>query len=356
MKMANIAIVTSTSFGGSNKACFLAGLSSSVGNEPPNTNLKLFESNGNYDKVDLRELVRSAVDDDPRPDLIVAAEGLEIAEAAASELRQQDDPHFIFLSGDVLDASPVRLAGGVNFNAPIEDGYRKALLKQKYPDVQEESIYLVVNDNSLMRHNEARSWPRERVMRFFEGVYNPPKITQTTDQDNKFIAEFSKLAQRNPRPSGLVISVDPYFRHFRTAFTMALAELLPVPVCYPFQAFVDASSRTTNKHNSVALNRPPLNNSQNENDEAAAYFQLGKQVGRFLAGVADVGVVTWNGSEWKPEPVQSGGAPPPNGGPVRHVDETSAMEMVIEAFKIRVKGRVDEAVLQELLVALRGTR
>jgi hypothetical protein len=341
--MTNIAIVTSTSFGGSNKDCFKAGLASALSSQHQPTILDPFESDGSYS--DLRQLVRKAVNNNPRPDLIVAAGGLEMAQAAAWELQEQD-PKFIFMSNDALEGRAVALAGGANINAPGEDAARKALLKSKYPNVQDASMYLVVNNNSPMWPNDAKNWPPARVARFFDGVPNPRKNEQTTDADNHFIAEFDQLAQRKPTPTGLVISADPYFRYWRTAFAIALAEKIPVPVCYPFQEFVDVSARTANKGNSIALDKPPLNNSSDPGDQTTAYFQLGRQVGKFVAGTADVGVVTWNGSEWSE--TRSVISPPP--------DERSGIQASGIEIEIRVKGRIDEAALQKVLAALRGMR
>jgi hypothetical protein len=337
--MTNIAIVTSTSFGGSNKECFKAGLASALSSQHQPTILDPFESDGSYS--DLRQLVRKAVNNNPRPDLIVAAGGLEMAQAAAWELQEQD-PKFIFMSNDALEGRAVALAGGANINAPGEDAARKAILKSKYPNVQDASTYLVVNNNSPMWPNDAKNWPPARVARFFDGIPNPRKNEQTTDADNHFIAEFDQLAQRTPAPTGLVISADPYFRYWRTAFAIALAEKIPVPVCYPFQEFVDVSARTANKANSIALDKPPLNNSSDPGDQTTAYFQLGRQVGKFVAGTADVGVVTWNGSEWSQTSSEKS-LPVP--------DKASEIEI-----EIRVKGRIDEAALQKVLGALRGMR
>jgi hypothetical protein len=334
--MKNIAIVTSTTFGGRNKACFESGLASSSNGKTEAVILPPFQSLGIYDQSRLRESVRKAANYDRRPDVIVAVDGHEMAKAAALELQEQD-PKFIFLSGDALGGKTVALAGGVNMNAAGVNDVRTTLLK-KNPKVKEESTYLVVNNNSPTWLNDARAWPPSRVARFLHGVANPEN-KRTTDADNHFVAEFEKLAKREPAPTGLVISSDPYFRHWRTAFTIALAAKLPIPVCYPFQEFVDASAG--NKDNSVALDSPPLNNSTRDSDETTAYFQLGKQVGRFIAGVQDVGVVTWNGSEWLETPPMTY-APP---------DQASGIEI-----EIRAKGRVDETVLQEMFAALRRAR
>src|SRR5215470_2564712 len=117
--MANVAIVTSTAFGGSSGACFQAGLISCFGGRPQ-PRIDNFQSCGNYDPTDLRALVRSAANNVPRPDIIVTI-GLEMARAAGLELQEQDDPKFIFLTGDMLAGKPIALAGGVNINAPSED-------------------------------------------------------------------------------------------------------------------------------------------------------------------------------------------------------------------------------------------
>src|SRR5262249_3614376 len=140
--MASIAIVTATEFGGNNQGCFQAGLTFSLDGKPQPTILEpFFQSLGSYESADLRKLVRSAVNNNPRPDLIVAVGGLETAQAAASELQEQD-PKFIFLSNDKLEGNPVALAGGVNLNAPGVDDARKTLLKTIDRNVQESSMYL----------------------------------------------------------------------------------------------------------------------------------------------------------------------------------------------------------------------
>ncbi len=142
-----------------------------------------------------------------------------------------------------------------------------------------------------MSHNDAHNWPPAKVAKFFNGVPNPPDPTAT------FNTEFTNLKNSNPTPEGLVISADPYFRLWRTAFTAALGSILPVPVCYPFQDFIDAINNqpnTPNIHNSVALEQPKLNNPNDSSDASTAYFQLGKQTGRFLVGTANVKIVKWD--------------------------------------------------------------
>jgi hypothetical protein len=346
--MSAIAIVTCAAFGGSNEACFRAGLNLTLDGKPqPTILMPFFQSGGSYDVTHIRSLIRSAADNIPRPDLIVA-DGLVTARAAALELQKQD-PKFIFLSGDALGDAPAALAGGVNMNAPGESDAQKTLLKSKYPSVRDESIYLVVNGNSPMSYSVAKGWPAERVVKFFAGVPNPPENQQDTSEDNHFIAELDKLAKRDPAPTALVISTDPYFRLFRSALTIAVAEKLPVPVCYPFKDFLVASSKTDNAGNSFSLDKPPLNNADDYGDPSTAYFQLGKQVGRFVAGTVNVGIVGWNGSAWIIEPLPRSGEDAPI------VAEASGIEIEIETLKIRIKGAHEKA-LEEVLAVLRGMR
>jgi hypothetical protein len=75
------------------------------------------------------------------------------------------------------------------------------------------------------------------------------------------------------------------------------------PVCYPFHDFIDAINNQTgqpNIGNSTWLDLPKLNNPTNDADPDTAYFKLGKQAGRFLAGTANVQLVTWDGTQWGP--------------------------------------------------------
>jgi hypothetical protein len=343
--MANIVIVAATGFGKNNELCFLAGLASCSGWEPKPGELPRVQSKGNCSLAYLRERVKQAKDS--KPDLIVTVEGLAMAQAAALEL-QEDDPKFISLSDHALGWKPIALAGGVNMNTSAGDEARKTLLKSTFATVRDESIYLVVNNNSPSLPNQTKYWPPRMVARFFHDKENPPKAI-SDENENHFIAEFETLAKKKPRPTGLVIAADPYFWYFRTAFTTAVANSMAIPVCYPFQDFVDACEKTGNRDNSIAWNKPPLNNASNSGDEATAFFQLGKQVGKFLAGTEDVGVVTWSGSNWELQPDLI--PPKPTGS-----CDASEAGIELEALEIRVKGRVAEIVLQDLLTAVRRRR
>lgn len=70
--MPTIAIVTSTTFGGDNEACFRQGFAS-VGALP--TIPPPFQANGNYDEAFLRSKVRDAAN--TAPNLIVTAGGID---------------------------------------------------------------------------------------------------------------------------------------------------------------------------------------------------------------------------------------------------------------------------------------
>lgn len=293
--MTNVAIVTSISFGGDNAACFNKGLLSVLAAAPniPDP----FQANGVYDTNTLRTLVRNAANSYPRPDLIVAAGGLVMAQAAAAELTNAD-PKFVYLTGDTLTGNAPAAAGGVNMNNPGEDQVRKQLLKDNF-GLQPGKLYLVVNFNAPMSGNDANNWPPAKVAKFFQNG-NPPG-----DPTNDLNTEFTNLKNSNPTPEGLVISADPYFRLWRTAFTKALGNILAVPVCYPFQDYIDAINAEPNQPNlgnSVALDQPKLNNSTNDSDPNTAYYQLGKQAGRFLSGTANVKVVKWDAATatWLP--------------------------------------------------------
>jgi len=293
--MKTVAIVTSITFGGDNEACFKKGLLASL-KTPPNI-LPPLQANGNFNDAGLRALIRSAANNIPKPDLIVTAGGLTTAIAASAELGQAD-PKFVFLSGDTLPGGhPTALAGGVNMDNPGQDQLRRRKLTDPPFSVPPGKIYLVVNSNGPMSVKDANNWPPAKVARFFDGVPNP------TDPTAAFDNEFAALQKRTPTPEGLVISADPYFRLWRTAFTAALGRILPIPVCYPFEGFIDAINNQPNKPNignSIALDQPNLNNPTNDDDPNTAYFQLGKQAGRFLDTAADVKVVTWDGrnSRW----------------------------------------------------------
>jgi hypothetical protein len=296
--MSNIAVVTSTSFGSNNAACFNQGLLSSLGTLP--TILGPFPGNGSYSNAFLRGLIRTAVNNSPRPDLIVAAGGLVMAQAAAQELGPSD-PKFVYLSGDALSGSPIASAGGVNMNNPGEDKVRKEMLTDPPFNVDPGKLYLIVNSHAPMSRSDGQNWPPSKIAYFFNGLPNNPPGDPTA----ALTTEFTNLSGSNPAPAGLVISADPYFRLWRTAFTAVLGNIVPVPVCYPFKDYLDAINNQPTKPNianSQALELPRLNNSANNNDPNTAYFQLGRQAGRFLNGTADVKVVKWDAvaAQWLP--------------------------------------------------------
>jgi hypothetical protein len=306
--MTTIAVVTSITFGGNLRTCFEAGLNASGAHSvtipPP------YEAKGNYSL--LPTYVQNAAS--TKPDLIVAAGGLPTAIAAAQNLNQNNgDPQFVYLSGILLNTMNKCNSGGANQNVPMENQARKEKLTDPPLNVPDASrIWLVVNNNNQFSGAEINAWGNANVQPFFQGSpNNPPANTNDNSNNNNFIQEFHNLAIMATPPLGLVISPDPYFRHWRTAFTIALADQLPVPVCYPYGEFVDAANTTGNAGNSTSLNLPHLARPSSANPTqiaATAYYQLGLKAGQYLIAKASghptqfVGVTTWDAvsKKWGP--------------------------------------------------------
>jgi hypothetical protein len=300
-----IAIVTSIEFGGRPRSCFEAGLHDSGAHAatiaPP------YEAKGDYGQQ-LNRLVHNAAS--IQPDLIVAAGGCVAANAAASVLNQaNNDPQFVYLSGFLLTTNNPCNSGGVNQNVPIENQARKnKLTGHAAPfNVDPARIWLVVNNNNPMSGTETAQWGNTNYQSFFTSSPNPPTNANDTTNNNNFIHEFGELAGKPQAPLGLVISPDPYFRYWRTAFVKALDSQLAVPVCYSYEDFVDAANGTGNAANSVSLDQPYLYRQAGATPhelEATAYYQLGYKAGQFLIAKASghptqfVGVTTWNGTTW----------------------------------------------------------
>jgi hypothetical protein len=302
--MMKIAIVTSIEFGGRPRSCFEAGLHDSGAHAatiaPP------YEAQGNYGL--LNTLVQNAAS--IHPDLIVTAGGFVAANAAASMLNQaHSDPQFVYLTGILLTTNNPCNSGGVNQNIPIENQARKdKLTGHAAPfNVDPTRIWLVVNNNNLMSSTETAAWGNTNYQSFFPSNPNPPTNTNDTTNSNYFIHEFSVLAGKPQPPLGLVISPDPYFRYWRTAFVTALDNQLAVPVCYSYEDFVAAAGGTGNAAKSVSLDQPFLYRQAGTTPQqiaATAYYQLGYKAGQFLIAKASghptqfVGVTTWNGTTW----------------------------------------------------------
>jgi hypothetical protein len=302
--MMQIALVTSIEFGGRPRSCFEAGLHDSgvhgatIGNP--------YEAQGSYGL--LKQLVQNAASS--HPDLIVTAGGSVAANAAASMLNQANgDPQFVYLSGVLLTTSNPCNSGGVNQNIPIENQARKdKITTHAAPfNVDLNRGWLVVNNNNPISSTETATWGNTNYQSFFPSTPNPPTNSNDTTSSNNFIHEFSVLVAKPQPPLGLVISPDPYFRYWRTAFVTALDDQLPVPVCYSYEDFVTAAGGTGNAANSVSLDLPFLYRQAGHTPQeiaATAYYQLGYKAGQFLIAKASghptqfVGVTTWNGTTW----------------------------------------------------------
>jgi hypothetical protein len=297
--MTTIAVVTTTAFGGNVQTCVEAGLNASGAHS---WNIShVFESKGDYGVLTLQTLVQYAAG--IKPDLIVTAGGLPAAMAAANTLDPQTDPQFVYLSGILLSTTNTCNSGGVNQNVPMQNVARKAVLSGHVADPAR--IWLIVNSNNTIFSNaEIAKWGKANVQEFFQGSPTNP-ASNTNDNNiatNYFVQEFATLAGMTPTPLGLVISPDPYFRHWRTAFTIALNDRLAVPVCYPYQEFSDAAPTG---HAGFHFDKPRLASATAAQIPETAYYQLGLKAGQFLAAKASghpkqyVGVTTWNGTKWQ---------------------------------------------------------
>ena len=221
--MTTIAVVHSTAFSAEFQTCFMAGVTASGAVQPITITHTPFEAHGEYRQ--LPTLMRNAAD--THPDLIVAAGGLIAANAAATVLIQSNgDPQFVYLSGVSLTGNNPCNSGGVNLNVSIENSVRRALLTGNPYNLDPARIYLVVNNNAPMSAQEATSWGANSAA-FFPTGPNPLINTNDTTAGNHFIHEFSVLASCQPKPLGLVISGDPYFRHWRTAFPNSTCQSTP---------------------------------------------------------------------------------------------------------------------------------
>jgi len=279
-----VALVTSIAFGANDAACFNSGFNSSI---PPDL---IFPAKGNYS--DLKNKVAAAVA--TNPDLIVAAGGLVTAEAVTAFLGAASTPKFIYLAGDIPPGNNPACAGGVDINNPGELQERKKKLTTAYPQIDSANIYMVYNFNNPMK---GEGWTGF-LAPFFASGGNPVDPTLALND-----TEFPNLSAQTPKPSGLIISGDPYFRYWRSAFTLALGTILPIPVCYPYQDYLTAiTPNGPNINNSIAFDGPRLNNHANPADNETAYYMLGLQAARFASGTMNVGVEKWDPSthKWKP--------------------------------------------------------
>jgi hypothetical protein len=276
--MATVAIVTSTTFGDDNKVCFVAGMSAAgVPNAKPNE----YAARGDYSS--LPKQFTAALSDNADLKLIVAAGGNIAANAAASCLSSKP---YIFLAGTAPTLGKTNV-GGVILNTPDQNNARAALLQ----GIDPAKIYLVVNNNAPMRSDEVTAWQNNNVAYFFQTYPNNPTAAQV---DKSFADDLDALAKNSP--SGVVISADPVFRHYRHAFIKALRNhnsMKTIPVCWPFHEYKDADNAGPGK--GYAIQRPQLSVPATDVKEVpyTAYYELGWIAGKYLNGNT-VGIKQWD--------------------------------------------------------------
>jgi hypothetical protein len=307
-----IGIVHSTDFDGTLAQCFIYGLGVAGWAEQPTGTQKKVEIKakkvvqGKYGyghPTDLEDAVKGHLPGGV--DLIVAAGGIAAATAAASALVGTQVP-FVCLIGRMPETGipPANNSGGVNLDTPGQNKQRVTELTTHFynPPIDPTNVYLVVNANSQMTKQEVVDWNaavNQNVMMFFEAAPND-------NTNDNFLNYVKELATTSPKPSGLVISSDPYFRYDGNPalLTRALADELNIPVCYPFQEFKDAAPAAS-KSNSIVYG-PQLSTSNSDQAEIAktAYYQLGYKAGNVLKNrtaskpVPVLGYEKWVNSVW----------------------------------------------------------
>ncbi len=311
-----IGIVTSITFDRDLENCFLAGLSDAGWQKPPpppvppkrpislpipsggaNPGEARGQYGGTFGHSVLAKLVR---DHGRQPDLIVVAGGLASHLAAFSELSTVNIP-FVYLAGRLPPTS-----------APVDGKYCGVILNYSAQhanavtmlNVNPSGVWLVQNANSNMSGPECTDWQHtinSNCFSFFRDPLNP-----VNNNALNYPGEVTKLLNQNPRPTGVVVSSDPFFRSTAPAFATAMKNGLgmSIPICYPFEDFPRSGPDI------LLPNRAILRNSNNPADPTTAYFQLGKLAGSVLnvqtpghpIPSAPVPSIQWDGTAWMQMP------------------------------------------------------
>jgi hypothetical protein len=307
-----IGIIHGTDYDGDLAQCFINGLGVAGWAEQPTGTQKKVEIvkkavQGKYGyghPADLEDAVKEHLPAGVH--LIVAAGGLAAAMAAANALVGTQIP-FVCLIGRMPETGipPANNSGGVNLDTPGQNKQRVAELTTHFynPPIDPTNIYLVVNANSQMTSQEVIDWNaavNHNVMKFFDAAPND-------NTNDTFLNYVKELAAMTPKPSGLVISSDPYFRYDGNPalLTRALADELNIPICYPFQEFKNAAP-AAGKGNSIVYGPQLSLPSSSGPAEIAktAYYQLGFKAGDVLKNrtaskpIPKLGYEKWVNSVW----------------------------------------------------------
>jgi hypothetical protein len=133
-------------------------------------------------------------------------------------------------------------------------------------------------------------------------INNPdPDADNSANIQAAFDKEWVRFSRLNlPRPKGVIVNPDPYFRQTASDFIAALKRALPnIPVCYPFSDYSLSGS-------DFLLPSAPTLSSSTATDPNTAYYQLGMRVNAVLNGLSMGNPIPpnpihsriWNGQQW----------------------------------------------------------
>jgi hypothetical protein len=300
-----IGIFHSTKINDQEMACFMHGLGSSA-NWTPST-VKKGEAYGAYGGSRGRRVLHRYIDGNV--DVIVAAGGVTSQMAALEALPHLPIP-FVYMSGRAANPPSSTANGkycGVILNVFAQ--YTNALNNTNFTSVGIQGkgdVLLIQNYNADMTPDELKEWGYNYPsFRFFESavpINNPdPDADNSANIQAAFDKEWVRFSRLNlPRPKGVIVNPDPYFRQTASDFIAALKRALPnIPVCYPFSDYSLSGS-------DFLLPSAPTLSSSTATDPNTAYYQLGMRVNAVLNGLSMGNPIPpnpihsriWNGQQW----------------------------------------------------------
>jgi hypothetical protein len=295
----NIAILHSTRVSDQDLRCFQAGLGSS--NIWQASIVKAGEAFGQYGGSHGHDVLRSFIRG-KHVNLIVAAGGVSSQASASEELAAVQIP-FIYMSGRAPNPPSSPNDGkfcGVILN--IFPQYSNALIRFNMMGISRGDVWLIQNYNADMTAGELVEWGyNNNSFRFFEssaGTDNPDPLDDAAVA-RAFDQEWIRFLRLYPRPKGLIVNPDPYFRLKAQLFKSAIKKAFGnIPVCYPFNDYSPSSP-------DFLLPNGPALSSATTTDINNAYYQLGGRAAAVLDHLTSgpipgirIDSKMWNGSSW----------------------------------------------------------
>jgi hypothetical protein len=283
--------------------CFKAGLGS---NWVPT---KEDELKGNYGGNSGHKKLKDSIHNKKNSlDVVVAAGGVTAQLSAFEELDPPMPPPYVYMSGRAAKptaSSPTNgKYCGVILN--ISELYDNALNNNFH--LQKSDVLLIQNYNGDFAPDElAKNWGYNNPsFRFFESsvpIDNPDPSNSNAVQ-NAFTQEWNRFARLYPKPKGVIVSPDAYFRLTAQPFKIALQNALSgIPVCYPFSDYGPISSPD------FLLPNAPTLSSTTTTDVNNAYYVLGARTADVLNNLSSGNPIPpskidskqWDGStrQWK---------------------------------------------------------